>query len=97
MSLVSLFLQEYIPNEDDEEVGGPTMVVVTLVLEIQGDSTKYVLHDMIDEIVCVQRLVSYIFIIRALADSTALGTPLPKPKRFWRVLLAIVWWTMATA
>ena len=32
--------QEYYPDEDDEEVGGPTLVVVSLVLEIQGDSTK---------------------------------------------------------
>jgi hypothetical protein len=35
-----VMLQEYLPDEDDEEVGGPTLVVVSLVLEIQGDSTK---------------------------------------------------------
>ena len=35
-----VMFQEYIPDEDDEEVGGPTLVVVSLVLEIQGDSTK---------------------------------------------------------
>ena len=35
------FEKEHIPEEDDDEdAGGPTMVVVTLVLEIQGDSTK---------------------------------------------------------
>lgn len=32
--------QEYLPDSDSEEVGGPTLVVVSLVLEIQGDSTK---------------------------------------------------------
>lgn len=35
-----VMFQEYLPDEDDEEVGGPTLVVVSLVLEIQGDSTK---------------------------------------------------------
>lgn len=35
------FEKEYLPDEDDEEVGGPTLVVVSLILEIQGDSTKF--------------------------------------------------------
>lgn len=35
------FEKEYLPDEDDEEEGGPTLVVVSLVLEIQGDSTKF--------------------------------------------------------
>ena len=33
--------QEYIPGADsDAQAGGPTTVVVSVVLEIQGDSTK---------------------------------------------------------
>jgi hypothetical protein len=32
-------VKEYLPDEDDES-GGSTLVVVSLVLEIQGDSTK---------------------------------------------------------
>lgn len=35
------FEKEYLPDEDDEDVGGPTLIVVSLVLEIQGDSTKF--------------------------------------------------------
>lgn len=35
------FEKEYVPDEDDEEEGGPTLIVVSLVLEIQGDSTKF--------------------------------------------------------
>ncbi|KAG7360609.1 DUF1517 domain containing protein [Nitzschia inconspicua] len=35
------FEKEYIPEDEDESDGGPTLVVVTLVLEIQGDSTNF--------------------------------------------------------
>lgn len=34
------FEKEYIPDDDDNQ-GGSTMVVVSLILEIQGDSTKF--------------------------------------------------------
>jgi len=34
------FEKEYLPDKDEKERGGPTLVVVSLVLEIQGDSTK---------------------------------------------------------
>lgn len=34
-------IKEYIPEADSEEKGGgATLVVVSLVIEIQGDSTK---------------------------------------------------------
>jgi hypothetical protein len=34
-------MQEYIPGAGtDEDVGGATNVVVSLIVEIQGDSTK---------------------------------------------------------
>jgi len=39
--IATRFEKEYLPDEDDEDVGGPTLVVVSLVLEIQGDSTKF--------------------------------------------------------
>lgn len=39
--IATKFEKEYLPDTDDEEVGGPTLVVVSLVLEIQGDSTKF--------------------------------------------------------
>jgi len=39
--IATKFEKEYYPDEDDETVGGPTLVVVSLVLEIQGDSTKF--------------------------------------------------------
>lgn len=35
------FEKEYLPDEDDEEEGFATLIVVSLVLEIQGDSTKF--------------------------------------------------------
>mmetsp|Transcript_25815 Transcript_25815/g.26255 ORF Transcript_25815/g.26255 Transcript_25815/m.26255 type:complete len:189 (+) Transcript_25815:278-844(+) len=35
------FEKEYLPDKDEKERGGPTLVVVSLVLEIQGDSTKF--------------------------------------------------------
>jgi hypothetical protein len=36
-------VQEYIPGSDSEEKGGgSTIAVVSLVIEIQGDETKYV-------------------------------------------------------
>jgi hypothetical protein len=34
------FEKEYIPSEDDEEKGSSTMVVVSLIIEIEGDETK---------------------------------------------------------
>ena len=38
---LNLLVQEYIPGKDSEEKGGgTTLVVVSLVIEIQGDSTK---------------------------------------------------------
>lgn len=38
----SKFEKEYIPGKDSEEKGGgPTIVVVSLVVEIQGDSTNF--------------------------------------------------------
>lgn len=38
----SKFEKEYIPGKDDEEKGGgPTIVVVSVVVEIQGDSTNF--------------------------------------------------------
>lgn len=40
-NIATKFEKEYVPDEDDEETGGPTLVVVSLVLEIQGDSTKF--------------------------------------------------------
>lgn len=39
--IATKFEKEYLPDEDDENVGGPTLIVVSLVLEIQGDSTKF--------------------------------------------------------
>jgi len=35
------FEKEYVPDDDEEEHGGPTLVVVSLILEIQGDETKF--------------------------------------------------------
>ncbi|GAX12542.1 hypothetical protein FisN_24Hh118 [Fistulifera solaris] len=35
------FEKEYIPSEDDEEKGTSTMVVVSLIIEIEGDETKF--------------------------------------------------------
>lgn len=35
------FEKEHLPDEDNDEVGGPTLVVVSLILEIQGDSTTF--------------------------------------------------------
>jgi uncharacterized membrane protein len=35
------FEKEYIPDDDDDSDGVSTMVVVSLILEIQGDSTKF--------------------------------------------------------
>lgn len=35
------FEKEYVPNDDAENDGVSTMVVVSLILEIQGDSTKF--------------------------------------------------------
>jgi len=40
-NVATKFEKEYVPDEDNEEVGGPTLIVVSLVLEIQGDSTKF--------------------------------------------------------
>jgi uncharacterized membrane protein len=37
----SKFEKEYIPDDDVDNDGGSTMVVVSLILEIQGDSTKF--------------------------------------------------------
>lgn len=34
------FEKEYIPSENDEEQGSSTMVVVSLIIEIEGDETK---------------------------------------------------------
>jgi GGDEF domain-containing protein len=34
--------KEYISEEGDTEVGDATLAVVSLVVEIQGDQTKYV-------------------------------------------------------
>lgn len=39
--IATKFEKEYVPDGDDESTGGPTLVVVSLVLEIQGDSTKF--------------------------------------------------------
>jgi len=39
--IATKFEKEYLPDVDSEETGGPTLVVVSLVLEIQGDSTKF--------------------------------------------------------
>jgi len=39
--IATKFDKEYLPDIDSEEVGGPTLVVVSLVLEIQGDSTNF--------------------------------------------------------
>jgi hypothetical protein len=37
-------IQEYIPGKDSGKLtGGSTIAVVSLVIEIQGDETKYVL------------------------------------------------------
>ena len=35
-----IVLQEYVPDGTDKEEGGATIVVVSLVIEIEGDSTK---------------------------------------------------------
>jgi len=40
-NIATKFEKEYVPDEDNEEEGGPTLIVVSLVLEIQGDSTKF--------------------------------------------------------
>jgi len=34
-------LKEYIPTGGDDKAGGPTIVVVSLIVEIQGDTTKF--------------------------------------------------------
>jgi len=35
------FEKEYIPAGGDDKAGGPTIVVVSLIVEIQGDTTKF--------------------------------------------------------